>query len=86
MEHHDYSLRPKQAAEFFGISLASLWRKIGEGLLPKPSYATGQPRWLASELREWERAHRDRPRPRAKIVAAMIEARAQQRAAKSETV
>jgi predicted DNA-binding transcriptional regulator AlpA len=83
----DFGMRPKDVAAYLGMSLPSVWRMVADGRLIPPNYASGSPRWRASELAEWFAINRDRPRQRAKAVAAMTQARAQRRVARAnETV
>ncbi|WP_372013578.1 helix-turn-helix transcriptional regulator [Pseudoxanthomonas sp. 10H] len=49
------SLRPKQAAEFLGIGLSSLWRKLkDEPTFPRPRKLSERVTYfLESELADW---------------------------------
>jgi predicted DNA-binding transcriptional regulator AlpA len=53
-DDEDDALTAKEAAAFFGVSLATFWRRVNGGdSFPQPFYpAERTPRWIRRDLRE----------------------------------
>jgi len=57
----DGYLRKQQVAAMLGLHPRSIGRYVDRGDLPKPIYLDGKhrvPRWIGSELREWQEKKR----------------------------
>jgi predicted DNA-binding transcriptional regulator AlpA len=49
----DNGVTAKEAADFFGVSLPTFWRRVADGSISPPYYpAERTPRWVPSKLRE----------------------------------
>lgn len=62
----DAGVTAKEAARFFGISIATFWRCVADGRISSPYYpAERTPRWVPSTLRK-DRERMGRPPGEAK--------------------
>lgn len=46
----DQLIRDGEAAELFGFSKATFWRRVADGTIPKPVKICGTSRWPVSEI------------------------------------
>jgi len=50
MEVRDPLLKDKQCAEILGCSVPTFWRRVSEGVVPRPLRIGGTSRWPLSEI------------------------------------
>lgn len=50
---HEEFLAAKQVCAVLGIGKTTLYRKIAEGVFPRPVPMFERPRWVRSEIRRW---------------------------------
>jgi len=50
MELNDPLIRDKDAARMIGGSVATFWRRVGDGTIPRPIKIGNMSRWRQSEI------------------------------------
>lgn len=50
MQNFDPLIRDTDVAKLFGCSKATIWRRVADGILPKPIKICGISRWPTSEI------------------------------------